>query len=253
MQAEQIFAGRYEQIREIGRFILQGASKAGFDERGQYHIELACDEACTNVIEHGYQGENKGKIAVRWQLSQSDFRVIVEDDGVAFDDAAFAVVLPSPESQFAEIVIGGLGIHFMRTLMDEVKYERIAKRNRVTLMKWLPSDRSLVVRNMLDGLPVVRIFGRLDNDITDDLAAILNDLLGENTPKLILDLTETTYCNSAGLRTVVSAWRQAHQKGGDIVLVGLNERVHEIFAMVGFDKIFRIFDRNAQAAAFLRE
>lgn len=245
------FAGRYDEIRAIGRFILQAAVAAGFDERACYHLELACDEACTNVIEHGYKGEDKGEIYVAWERTEQDFRVVIEDEGAVFDGLPTLATLPSAESSPHEIKAGGLGIHFMRTLMDDVRYERVGKRNRVTLMKWLPTDESVVVREMLDGIPVVRVFGRLDTSLTNALETELEGLISAETPKVIVDLAETTYCNSAGLRILVTAWRHAHEKGGDVVLVNLNERVQEIFAMVGFDKIFRIFANRADAVNFL--
>ncbi len=253
MKQSANFMGRYDQIREIGRFVTQAAVAAGFDERTCYHLELACDEACTNVIEHGYKGEDKGEISVEWQHNQRDFRIVIEDSGAAFDAQHALVALPAADSAHSEVKVGGLGMHFMRTLMDDVRYERIANKNRVTLMKWLPSDKSIVVRETLDEIPMVRVFGRLDTTLTDELEAVLNELVSAEKPHIIVDLAETTYCNSAGLRTLVTAWRHAHQKGGDVVLVNLNERVQEIFAMVGFDKIFRIFNSRAEAVAFLQQ
>ena len=49
-----------------------------------------------------------------------------------------------------------------------------------------------------------------------------------------------TYINSGGLRCLVSSWRKARQQSGDLILCGLSSRLHEIFAMVGFDKVFQI-------------
>jgi anti-anti-sigma factor len=251
LETKARFPGRYDQIREIGRFVLQAAVAIGFDERTCYHIELACDEACTNVIEHGYKGEDNGEISVEWQQHERDFRVLIEDEGTTFDSPDTLASLPAAGSTHHDVAVGGLGMHFMRTLMDDIHYERIGNKNRVTLMKWLPSDKSVVVRETLDGVPVVRVFGRLDTSLTDELEEVLNGLVATERPKLIVDLAETTYCNSAGLRTLVTAWRHAHQKGGDVILVNLNERVQEIFAMVGFDKIFRICDNRVDAVAFL--
>lgn len=249
MREARTFAGTYEQIREIGRFVLHGAIEAGFDERTRYHIELACDEACTNIIEHAYQHQD-GEIAVKWHIGERDFRVQFVDFGTPFDAETERVALPTDGET---LVAGGLGMHFMHTLMDEVRYESDANGNRVTLMKWLPTDESIVVRETLDGLPVVRVFGRLDTTLTDELEAALTPLVAQPEPKVIVDLSETTYCNSAGLRTLVTAWRKAHQNGGDVVLTSLNERVLEIFQMVGFDKIFRVFDERGAAIAFLKQ
>ena len=190
---KRTFPSQFEQIREIGRFVLEGAVRAGFDERGAYHIELAVDEACTNVVEHAHAGRDDGSIDVTWQINDSSFHIIIEDDGQPFDPSLVEIVLPSAETKAQNVATGGLGMHFMRTLMDEVRYEREQTKNRVTLMKWLPTDESIVVNEMLDGLPIVRVAGRIDTMLTDALEAALGGLVAADTPKIVIDLSETTY------------------------------------------------------------
>jgi anti-anti-sigma factor len=65
-------------------------------------------------------------------------------------------------------------------------------------------------------------------------------LLDEGHYHLIVDLSEATYINSGGLRCLVSAWRQAREQDGNLVICGLNKRLHQIFSMVGVDKVFQI-------------
>ena len=59
---KKLFPGRYASLAEIGEFIGLAAQAAGFDSKDVYAIKLAVDEACTNIIEHGYGGEGIGKI-----------------------------------------------------------------------------------------------------------------------------------------------------------------------------------------------
>jgi len=95
---------------------------------------------------------------------------------------------------------------------------------------------------------LVRVQGRLDQGQNPLLETQLTKLLeGDQVCHLIVNLAETTYINSGGLRCLVSAWRQARQKAGDLVLCGLNTRLQEIFSMVGFDKVFKIYT-NAETA-----
>ncbi|MCL4802927.1 MAG: STAS domain-containing protein [Anaerolineae bacterium] len=89
---------------------------------------------------------------------------------------------------------------------------------------------------------LVSVDGRLDQSLNPKLEDTLNDLLGKERYHIIVDLTQTTYINSGGLRCLVSAWRQAKANGGTLVLCGLNTRLQEIFSMVGFDKLFEIHD-----------
>jgi len=94
---------------------------------------------------------------------------------------------------------------------------------------------------------LIRVDGRLDQDQTPQLETILNELLDDGHINFIVDLTATTYINSGGLRCLVSVWRKARQQSGNLVLCGLNDRLQEIFSMVGFDKVFQIYPDIAAA------
>ncbi len=95
----------------------------------------------------------------------------------------------------------------------------------------LPGDIWLVV-----------ISGRLDQNQTTELEQTLQELVDAGHIKLLIDLSEVTYINSGGLRCLVTLWRQTRQRGGNLALCGLNARINEIFTIVGFDKVFDIFE-----------
>jgi len=112
--------GLYDEIKTICQFVMQGAEAAGMDETALFHIELACDEACTNVIEHAYGGEGGGDVKVSWQVKGNVFIITVMDNGRRFEPDQ--IPAPPPADNVDKIKIGGLGIHFMRKLMDEVSF-----------------------------------------------------------------------------------------------------------------------------------
>jgi serine/threonine-protein kinase RsbW len=124
----QTFPGRYDEIQKICQFVAEGAADCGLAASAIFHIELACDEACTNVIEHAYGGEGRGQIQVSWQCVGASFIITIRDNGRSFDPSA--VPKPSlPElakdgapANIDDIKVGGLGIHFMEQLMDEVNF-----------------------------------------------------------------------------------------------------------------------------------
>lgn len=126
-------AGRYDQIQTLCAFVAAAARRAGLDEDDVFHLELCCDEASTNIIEHAYGAENAGQITITYEATARQFTVILRDDGRPFDPA---LVPPPPLLQQEEpqanpalsdfldhLQVGGLGIYFMRELMDEVIYE----------------------------------------------------------------------------------------------------------------------------------
>lgn len=100
---------------------------------------------------------------------------------------------------------------------------------------------------------LIHVQGRLDQGQNPLLEQQLTILLeAEGVCHLIVNLAETTYINSGGLRCLVSAWRQTREKEGNLVLCGLNPRLQEIFSMVGFDKVFNIYPdtKTAHQAIF---
>lgn len=105
-------------------------------------------------------------------------------------------------------------------------------------------------RQLNDDTWLVHASGRLDQSLNSELEKTLNELLAEGHYQLLVDLSQATYINSGGLRCLVSAWREARQHGGDVLLCGLNARLKEIFSLVGFDKVFRILPDCKDSRAF---
>ena len=145
MQQERTrtFSGRYAEIRRICDFVGDGAAQAGFGEDAIFQVQLACDEACTNVIEHTYKDEGKGEIIVGWAVRREHFVITIRDHGAPFDPGN---ILPPPHladnsgEDDIEIQVGGLGVHFMRKLMDEVSFSYQKGGNVLVMKKQLPSQ-----------------------------------------------------------------------------------------------------------------
>ncbi|MFL7837556.1 MAG: ATP-binding protein [Candidatus Promineifilaceae bacterium] len=139
-------AGRYDQIRTIIKFVTAGGEAAGLDEKALFHLELCCDEASTNIIEHAYGAEDVGPIIVSFQAQNEAFVVTFLDHGRPFnpEDVAEPTYYDDlSDSNIGEFLdqmkVGGLGIHFMRRLMDEVHYNfDLKKGNELTLVKYIP-------------------------------------------------------------------------------------------------------------------
>ena len=96
-------------------------------------VNLALEEAVTNVMLYAYPGRNDGKVFVEFQKAGSRLIFTISDSGIAFDPTQQkeADITLSAEDR----AIGGLGIHLVRQLMDEIRYERINDKNILTLIK----------------------------------------------------------------------------------------------------------------------
>jgi len=98
-----------------------------------YDLTLALHEIIANVIKHGFADGHPHQFTVRISLNRDEFMAQVEDDGWEFNPIAH----PSPNLSIplTERKVGGLGLHFVRTLMDGFEYERVGGKNLVTLRK----------------------------------------------------------------------------------------------------------------------
>lgn len=107
----------------------------GLPDKARLHVTLALDELATNSISYGYpEGCRDGPAVVVQLRLDGDFVIAtLEDHGVAFNPLA----IPEPDTTLSldERTPGGLGVHLVRELMDEVAYERAGTANRLILKK----------------------------------------------------------------------------------------------------------------------
>lgn len=116
--------GRFESLAEISNFVIQAARDAGFQEDDVFHVQMAVDEACSNVIEHAYGGDIRGNIDLSCQLADNgDLQIDIRDSGRPFDpDEIPEPQIGSGQVDLDAMKVGGLGLFFMRKLMDEVSF-----------------------------------------------------------------------------------------------------------------------------------
>ena len=133
MHRHAIFPGRFESLEKISIFIKQAAKEAGLDEDATYSVELAVDEACSNIIEHAYGAEDLGEIDCTCEVEASAFRIIIRDTGEPFNPDAVPKVDTSLSLE--ERSPGGAGVFLMRKVMDEVSFEFTPDGNILTMVK----------------------------------------------------------------------------------------------------------------------
>ena len=125
---------RLERLAEIADFIADAACACGLNDAQTYDVQMAVDEACTNVIEHAYRGKPDGTIDIGCERRGNEFVVTIQDFGERFNPQR--VKAPEPRGPLSRRRIGGLGLFFMRQLMDRVEFDFASGRgNRVTMAK----------------------------------------------------------------------------------------------------------------------
>ena len=116
-----IYQARFENLDRVRQFVGQAAQECGLNANAIYQVQLAVDEAFTNIVEHAYGGECDEDIQCTCQISDEGLNVMLHDCGQAFDPT----VVPDPDlkASLQERRVGGLGVYFIRQLMDEVEFK----------------------------------------------------------------------------------------------------------------------------------
>jgi len=109
-----------DRLAEISEFVERAARASGLNENQAYDVQMAVDEACTNVIKHAYQGRDDGKIEIGCEKTPTEFVVTLRDWGKHFDPKK--VAKPKTGDPLHCRKIGGLGLFFMYKMMDRVKF-----------------------------------------------------------------------------------------------------------------------------------
>jgi len=109
-----------ENIPVAMAFIVEAARQAGFDEKAVGQIEISVDEACANVVDHAYEGMPPGPMEVSFRQNDLGLIITVRDWGHEFD--IDRVRVPDVTAPLEERELGGLGLFFMRQLMDSLEY-----------------------------------------------------------------------------------------------------------------------------------
>ena len=134
MEKEIVIKSKTENLSVVREFIYNCCTEKAVSPKALDDVVLAVDEACTNVIKHAYKFLPDGEIKIKLRYSDKKLLVDITDYGKSFD--ADLLKRPDMNEYFKMKKVGGLGVHLMKTLMDDVKYESVpGKYNKVVLIK----------------------------------------------------------------------------------------------------------------------
>ncbi len=243
----------YHSIPTVTEFVAEAASAAGLGEDDIFQCQMAVDEACTNIIEHAYDAENVGDIEITCFVEPGMCTVQLVDHGKPFDPET--VPQPQAPSSIDELKPGGLGLHLMRKLMDEIHFSFNARGNTLTMVKsrsskvgWAQSS-AIPAREIQPGIWLVEPQGRLDAATVPRLEDRLTQLLQGGDVWLVINMGQVTYISSRGLKALISAWRTARDSGGDVLLCSMLPLVWSLFETIGFTQVFDVHGTLEDALA----
>jgi anti-sigma regulatory factor (Ser/Thr protein kinase) len=112
---------------------------AEVDAQTCYDLKLAVDEACTNIITHGYADMNPGSIILVLEFDSGRVVVDITDFGHPFEP--YEPPAPDVEAGLEELPMSGFGLFFIYQTMDDVGYRTAEDGNHLTFVKRLPATQ----------------------------------------------------------------------------------------------------------------
>ena len=108
--------GRAQSLIMVRRAVEVAASACGFDKEQTQDIVLAVDEACQNVVRHAYGGQEGSDMVVELRREKGELLVLIRDFALSVDEATIQ------PRELDDVRPGGLGVHFIREVMDGMDY-----------------------------------------------------------------------------------------------------------------------------------
>jgi serine/threonine-protein kinase RsbW len=126
-------AAELETLAVFRDFIDAACKRRGIDAQTCYALKLAMDEACTNVITHGYAGMNPGSLILDLEFDPQQVVVTITDFGHPFEP--YEPPAPDASAAMDDRPTGGFGLFFIYSTMNHVDYRTTEEGNRLILTK----------------------------------------------------------------------------------------------------------------------
>lgn len=202
LRLERAFEGSLEQLELIRQFVGETAHTLGGSEDDAFACELACDEAAANVFNHAFEN-NHGRVHFTLWRAEGKLVMRMHYHGRSFDPSR----IPEPilNAPLEERPTGGLGLYFMRQLMDKVEFVFDAEHGNVLTMHRILNipERygimELSIERPAADAAVVHIQGSVDGSNFKSLIEQAEALHGEGVNRMVLELSGCEYMSSSGL------------------------------------------------------
>ncbi len=98
-----------------------------------------------------------------------------------------------------------------------------------------------ITQRAANGVQIFTLQGRIDSAGAAKMDQMLQQAASNRQYKMILDMSQVTYVNSAGLRSLADILTRNRAQEGDLRLVALHPKVERVFKIIGFDKFFNMY------------
>jgi len=227
-------------------------------------LNMALDDLLNNVVQYAFANDSvPHHIVVEGDVRDGSVVLTITDDGIPFNP--LTVAAPDFSLLLHEREIGGLGIHLVRSMFDEIVYRRTVGHNVLMVKKKLASKeppapkgpditrigaleggrlpQSLLQDSRREGMNVesrqhgavviVTPLERFDTNSAPEVERILMDHISHGVRQLVLDLSRISYISSIGVRVIVKTLMAMSKTGGNVVLCGGNDHVRTVIHLSG--------------------
>ncbi|MEX1063033.1 MAG: ATP-binding protein [Balneolaceae bacterium] len=107
-------------LAKVRQFVAEHAFDYGFNDKQVSDIRLAVDEACTNIIKHAYDYDERQQVEIRMGFKKDRLWVTLRDSGITFERKIYRS--PDLRDHIKKRKKGGVGVFLIEQHMDEVEY-----------------------------------------------------------------------------------------------------------------------------------
>lgn len=120
------------ELKKLTNFINEFVADAQISKSNIFNINLIIEEHLVNIISYAYDDDEVHEIEIELEIEKSELLIKITDDGKPFNPTSFKAV--EVGKTLEDIKIGGLGIHFITQLTQEIKYIRKNNRNNLNML-----------------------------------------------------------------------------------------------------------------------
>lgn len=244
MEKEIIIDSQLDEITRISQFIDELGISLQLPPSIIMSINLAIEEAISNIIHYGYPDNKVGKITLKTSVAPGIITARIIDNGISFNpterntDAESTISL---EQQLTQ----ELGLFLIRRTMDKVEYHSTDSQNELTLIKKINMDfkqEDSLKTNIckIEEVIILTIEGRLDTANSSKFNTVISPLLTLSTPNIIINCEGLLYISSSGLRSLITLQKSVRQHQGELVIEAMRPEILKIFDMTGCSSLFTI-------------
>ena len=94
---------------------------------------------------------------------------------------------------------------------------------------------------------VIRVTGRIDSNTSPEFDSKLKEYINSNKVNIVLEMDQTDYISSAGVRALISAQKAVRPKGGQLRLSNPSAKVRDVLKLAALESLFPVYDNTEEA------